>query len=694
VLRVQELIIPLGVSIQTRMTIQAIRFKLIRSTIEMQKEILFIFLLSMLSLGCFGQSEGSENDSLFAFELDQIQNAGDGPAKLKGARRLFHSVQNGHFQKTPFAFSLALNTQAQLLVQNNRADSALILIQRYLKQFKSGKDISQLGRMYHQLALLSFRQDLLFSTHLYLDSAIFYAKESRDELARMMVEELYLKLYLVQVKTDAVLGRIKIEEGFERDSIAKNAILAQIFDELQMSILSSVAEANIQSGSIRKAISLLSDAEELADNLNLHKTQIDIWIKLAHCNLKLNRLRTAEAYLGSALKEVKKEGWLEQELQIDIYRSELLRRRKRPERALSILSDRSAKISSLQNLQIKKEFFEAKASIFSSLELSDSAESNSNKAKIVSSRMLEKAWENERAEWKMHLQIDQNLELLQVQEKLKSEKSRNSFSEETQLIYQLSIMVCLLLLLILIVGWIVSIQSKKKKLRASSSKIQDYLAFQKQFIESVVQNIRAHSMALEIGPQLVLSKLKSGKIHEAYGLLSSLESEYQSLDHQLTGFIKECDPQIFKTLLNDTSEVNIQAVLVQELKNQSILTKELGIEIQLEIEAEEALNTKSMLLALVFRNLLFNSLQHSNATEIRIKVWIEKSELKLKLSDNGIGISTELIDYFKSDEIEKPTSIGFGFWLFKFIQKETNDRLEVMSVKEGTAFILSIAPKH
>ncbi len=633
----------------------------------------------------------SKGDSVFNFELDKIQGLPSRTEKLKGSRKLFQLVKGGNFENTAFAFTSSLQIHMQMLVLNGRADSALLLVQQNLFEYKLGKELDELGRMYLHLAELSFKQNLFFSSRLYLDSAEFYVNESGDFLGEILVEELFLRVYTKQNKPDAILGRMPDILKIQRDSIAKNAILSQLFDELLMSIYSSAALANRQLRNTEKAIEYFSKAEELSDNLNLLQSQINIWIELADCNLSLNRLSTAEKYLGAALKEASAESWLEEQTKIDILRAELLRRRKRPERALSILSDLRLDVETLSNLEIKSQYFDEKSLIFKNLKLTDSAESNGNLAAKARAQLLDQAWLNERKEWEKHLVGVQNLRIAQLQEKLQNQTYAELEGQEEQKFIRNLLAISLVVILALVGLWIGFSRKSKRAHKITQKKLNTTLIFQKALIHSLVQNIRSHSLALEIGPEMVLRKLKLGKIHDAYSLLSSLEKEYQDLDHTLTHFIRESDSHILKSILNSKIDLNISEYIQKEIKQHSVMLKERGIVVLQEFETAKVYRVNGLLFELVFRNLLFNSIQHSTCKQIQIRFSGTEQNITLEFRDNGMGLSSELLEFLASKEaVQNPSLVGFGFWFFQFNRRELEIDFKPSQDNGWTVFTLSL----
>lgn len=89
----------------------------------------------------------------------------------------------------------------------------------------------------------------------------------------------------------------------------------------------------------------------------------------------------------------------------------------------------------------------------------------------------------------------------------------------------------------------------------------------------------------------------------------------------------------------------IRGVVVSFLNDS--LPGELEIDVQIAPDAEQlCVNADRQLFVRVFRNLINNSVKHSGksgSVEIRISMWQEKKKCVIRLEDNGVGYSEEVL---------------------------------------------------
>ena len=85
---------------------------------------------------------------------------------------------------------------------------------------------------------------------------------------------------------------------------------------------------------------------------------------------------------------------------------------------------------------------------------------------------------------------------------------------------------------------------------------------------------------------------------------------------------------------------------------------ELGIDVQIAPSAEQlCVNADRQLFVRVFRNLINNSVKHSGksgSVEIRISMWQEKKKCDIRLEDNGVGYSEEVLRRLRSRKKDSP----------------------------------------
>ena len=99
----------------------------------------------------------------------------------------------------------------------------------------------------------------------------------------------------------------------------------------------------------------------------------------------------------------------------------------------------------------------------------------------------------------------------------------------------------------------------------------------------------------------------------------------------------------------------------------------------------------------VFVNLIGNAIKYSKKGEIKVSLYKEQNQLRVRVSDTGSGISSEdqarLFQKFfrvKSDDTKGVSGTGLGLWISKQIVESMKGKLTVESIKGvGSHFIVS-----
>ena len=121
------------------------------------------------------------------------------------------------------------------------------------------------------------------------------------------------------------------------------------------------------------------------------------------------------------------------------------------------------------------------------------------------------------------------------------------------------------------------------------------------------------------------------------------------------------------------------------------MLEERSIVVLQEFETEKVYRVNGLLFELVFRNLLFNSIQHSTCKQIQIRFSGTEQNITLEFRDNGMGLSSELLEFLASKEaVQNPSLVGFGFWFFQFIRRELEIDFKPSQDNGWTVFTLSL----
>lgn len=119
---------------------------------------------------------------------------------------------------------------------------------------------------------------------------------------------------------------------------------------------------------------------------------------------------------------------------------------------------------------------------------------------------------------------------------------------------------------------------------------------------------------------------------------------------------------------------------------------ELEIDMRIEPEAEQLhINADRQLFVRVFRNLINNSIKHSGksgAVEIRIAMWEEKGKCLIRLEDNGVGYSEEILHRLCSRKKDSPGENIRGLEIVKKIILAHGGKIRFGNGEEGGGYCL------
>jgi signal transduction histidine kinase len=199
-------------------------------------------------------------------------------------------------------------------------------------------------------------------------------------------------------------------------------------------------------------------------------------------------------------------------------------------------------------------------------------------------------------------------------------------------------------------GWFIYSNRKKKIIQQQKE------ALHQNEIESLIEKQSLESISSMLEGQEKERKRLAAELHDRLGsILSLVKMYFSSLDDD----IKEKQPELYesfaegnqilddaflevRSLIKEMKEGKVSGNgLVKDVKDLLEKVKKLGIRVEQDISLESDLDSMiEMNVLRVIQEALTNSLKYSKATLISLQLR-EEENLKLKISDNGIGFSKE-----------------------------------------------------
>ncbi len=216
-------------------------------------------------------------------------------------------------------------------------------------------------------------------------------------------------------------------------------------------------------------------------------------------------------------------------------------------------------------------------------------------------------------------------------------------------------------------------------------------------------SVMTHEIMNSIAPISSLASTLKGIIQEASinklgidGKLEDLELGIETIERRSNGLLKFAETY---RNLNKITEPNTKRILVldlfenlQELMEPTFLQKSIQLEIILK-DPQIVINADRHLIEQVLINLLVNAVEAVKGVEdprIAFSAYYDGNKTIVKISDNGAGISEELIDQiFIPFFSTRKSGSGIGLSLSKQIMLLHKGSIQVRSkVGEGTVFLL------
>lgn len=150
--------------------------------------------------------------------------------------------------------------------------------------------------------------------------------------------------------------------------------------------------------------------------------------------------------------------------------------------------------------------------------------------------------------------------------------------------------------------------------------------------------------------------------------------------------------------------ININEVLLRVFNMNKLHTENKGLRFELELAPNmPLLDCNATQMFRVFTNLVGNAVKFtSSGHEVRIVSEADEREIRVKVKDEGAGISTDLLPYVfdkykRSATDDNPKGIGLGLYIVKMIVESLDGTVSVESeLGKGTTFTvtLPLTPVH
>ena len=248
----------------------------------------------------------------------------------------------------------------------------------------------------------------------------------------------------------------------------------------------------------------------------------------------------------------------------------------------------------------------------------------------------------------------------------------------------------LCLLAILICLWLlINILQKEQKLNTIKN----------DFINNLTHELKTPAFSISLSNKLAKENLKKGNIEKVTEFLQIIENENNKLKNHTEKVLE----------LASLESPNHQ--IIKEKIDIHLLIKEVVVDFEKKLEItngqiHQQLNAGNSILKIDkshFKNVVFNLLDNAikyGQENAKIEVYTknEKKYFILKISDNGVGISTEdqkyIFDKFyrvSNNDIHKVKGFGLGLNYAKQVVESHNGKINVESkLGEGTTFLIQL----
>lgn len=231
-----------------------------------------------------------------------------------------------------------------------------------------------------------------------------------------------------------------------------------------------------------------------------------------------------------------------------------------------------------------------------------------------------------------------------------------------------------------------------------NQKLKKSLEEKDMFYSIIAHDLKSPLASLMTGTKIIAQNFSNLKLADIQSLAKNLEQTSSNLYRLLVNLLNWSQMQqgamvFVPEQLNLKNIVNSSISVLKEYA----LSKEIGINIEIPQEIEVCADNN--MIQSVFRNLVSNAIKYSPRGEsILVKATKQNGVTTIVVSDNGIGMSNEILDgLFKINPThgragtEGELSTGLGLVLCKEFINRHNGRIYAQSeVNRGSSFIIEL----
>lgn len=207
-----------------------------------------------------------------------------------------------------------------------------------------------------------------------------------------------------------------------------------------------------------------------------------------------------------------------------------------------------------------------------------------------------------------------------------------------------------------------------------------------EFAARIAHEIKNPLSGISVALELLKSKSKDGDQEQS---ISEVLNEVKRLDNILKDLLQLSIPKEMEYRKVDPNDIVERSVLLVKPR-----ADEMGVEINMELNCDEAFNLDYEKCQQVMMNLLINGIDavDSNGGRVTVETNIVDESLHIRVSDTGRGIPRAVINkIFDPFYSGKKNGTGLGLPISKKIVEAHNGRIEVFSEEgKGTTFTVII----
>ncbi len=226
-------------------------------------------------------------------------------------------------------------------------------------------------------------------------------------------------------------------------------------------------------------------------------------------------------------------------------------------------------------------------------------------------------------------------------------------------------------------------------------KIKNVLEEEKLFTSNASHELKTPIAVISTQAESVLTD-KSKKIADYKRAINAILKESKKMDFIISQLLTLRKGDEGKQDLN-LELIDINSIVNDVVLEMRLIAKKSGIKISLHSKNDLKIKADQTLLTILIINLLKNSLKYNIKNGfVKINLFKENDFIKLKIEDNGIGISDKDMPYifnrfFQSERSRSNDGAGLGLSIVKWITDIHKGKIEVKSkLNIGTIFEISL----